>query len=83
MINLDLKKIADPNYEKEALEELQSKLLNSEEFKKGKVQTQMYPEDVADAIEALFFLQEFSEVTLKLKKEGTGNFISMEILSKK
>lgn len=68
-------------YEKEVFSEVKQSVQEGE-FQRGNVYYQQFPEDVADAIENLLFLQNESEVVVRVRKDLDGHHINFEVISR-
>lgn len=81
MAEINLKSLVQ-DYKREALEDTQEKLREGE-YVPGKVYTQQFPDDIADVIESILFLQDAEEVTFKVKKDADDYHVTFEVISKK
>lgn len=81
MAEIDLKSLVQ-DYQREALDDVKSKLQEGE-YAPGKVYAQQFPDDIADVIESILFLQDAQEVTIRVKKDVDDYHVTFEVISKK
>jgi hypothetical protein len=80
MPEFDLKKLnKDYNYTSEVFSEL-AESFEDGEYEKGKVYRDRYPEDLADAVETLLFVQNKTELLIRVTKEQDGLGIAFEVI---
>lgn len=79
---INLNNLDDYDYEDEVVDELNQSIQEGE-YEPGKVYSGQFPDDLADVIENLLFLQENSEVTFKVRKDPDDYHINFEIVSRK
>jgi len=80
MPEFDLKKLnKEHNYTSEVFSEL-AQSFEDGEYQKGKIYRDQYPEDLADAVETLLFVQNKSELLIKITKDDSGVGISFEVI---
>lgn len=81
MAEISLKSLVH-DYKREVLEDTQEKLRDGE-YAPGKVYTQQFPDDIADVVESILFLQDAEEVTIRVKKDVDDYHVTFEVISKK
>lgn len=81
MAEVDLKSLVH-DYNREVFDETKGKLQDGE-YIPGKIYAQQFPDDIADAIENILFLQDFTEITVRVRKSVDEYHVDFEVTSKK